>query len=395
MRFLWTLIIPLFLVLLVSGCTQNVNTQCDLFRVKETGELVCFGCGVTRCIDPAEDQVVLIEENSDMCNPHDCTLIETVNQTSMTDLMVQLESKVNDYNASYTKTHKYDSWGGHSGATSYSEEWNISIEVSEEEVTSYIMRYIKDTSYSEDEDYYKIYNYSNKELCQYNVRASSSCVTSETPMSPEMAGSIMGCEVRSSGGSNSCVCDGEGKSINVRGRIEPELPCIENIQTDGLELWDEFNIIYYPSTNESLCYFVTTSKSDPKYAFECTNDHIELIPNIKTEQDLENMICRYRKYNYGCSCSFDPINIKTGCEEETPLNFDSETKDTILKYVVSSKIISMEEQDNEYGHCYISSYNNLEHMFCFDERDGLTFAQWGKNLRNGYSNVDNHKVVKI
>lgn len=317
-------------------------------------------------------------------------VVSEADQKIVASLKNKFNSITNNYEVLYKKEHEVRSWSGGSGATDYIEKSKISIKVANGQVINYTIKYENGGT-----NYYKVYDFSKQELCQQDVFTSSPCIYTETPIAPDMSGSVMGCKVKSYGGKYVCICNGEEKSISISENIQPELPCTEAIQTSGLELWDEFNIIYYPLTYQSLCYFVTKSK-DPRYAFECQNKNIKLIPQIETDQELKNTICRYSKYNYGCSCSFDPINISAGCQKETPSNFDSETKTNILSYLESIEIISISEEDNQYGHCYSFSYDELEHSFCFNEQDLLTFAQWGRDIHEEKStSVDINKIEMI
>ncbi len=70
------------------------------------------------------------------------------------------------------------------------------------------------------------------------------------------------------------------------------------------------------------------------------------------------------------------------CQKEIPSNFDFDMKETITKYLEGNgvEVLSMSEKENEFGHCYIFFYMNLEHIFCFNEQKIITFAQWGRNI---------------
>lgn len=349
MKKLFILFCAIILVIFISGCTKLVEEK------------------------PIELIPTTVKE----------PIVSEADQNIIASLKSGLNSIVNDYEASYNKVHEVHSSAAYSaGATDYTEKSIISIKVSYGQVIDYSIRHTKDGWPFEQEDYYQVYDFSKKELCQQDVVGSSSCAYSETPIAPKMSGSVTGCKVKSYGGKHVCLCNGEEKSISINENIQPELPCSDSIQTSGLELWDEFNIIYYPSTDQSLCYFVTKSE-DPRYAFECQNKNIKLLMSqIETDEELKNTVCRYSKYNYLCSCSFDNIKIQAVCEKETPLNFDSETKSNILSYLENIEITSISEEDNQYGHCYTFSHDELEHTFCFNEKDIITFAQWGGDISN-------------
>jgi|GEM_PF-3534796 len=320
---------------------------------------------------------------------------ERVNQEILSGLMEKLNSDSLNYVGSYEKKHEVYLWGGHSGATDYVEESNYSIEVENGQITNYTIRHVKGGRSAQ--NYYKYYDKSSGESCQKDIVSSSKCVFSEEPIPPQMGDILEGCEVKSYGGKHVCLCGEDEISISISENIDPEMPCTESINTEGFELWDEFNIIYYPENNQSLCYFVTKSK-EPRFAFECLNEHIELIPTINnTDEGLGNIICRYSKYNHLCDCTFDPVETFSKCLEEVPENLDSETKKEIISYLDDINLNLLTKEDNtQYGTCYYVLDKNLKQTFCFDQENLIMFAQWGSNESTSRStNININTIEKI
>lgn len=349
--------------------------------------LVIFGC------------LQLVKKNSQEKTPEmKEPVISQADQEIIYNLMSRLNSNVINYEASYKRGHEYHYWGGHSGATDNIEETIISIKVINGQIINCTIRFNNSNPYFPVE--YTYYN-SETKLCERVIENDySSCRLSETPIAPKMGGYVEGCKVNSDGGRHLCICNGNEKSISINENIEPKMPCKEPIMTAGFELWDEFNIIYYPETNQSLCYFVTKSE-DNRFAFECQNKNIKLIPVLTYGQlkNLKNTVCRYAKYNHLCGCTFN-FTINEICDENIPVNFDATAKSDILNYLrnikITEKITEITEKDYEIGHCYSFLYNGLEHSFCFDEQNLITFAKWGKDSgQEGTINVDFEKIEKI
>ncbi len=312
-----------------------------------------------------------------------------VDQEVLSRFMSSLNTYSSDHIGSYKREFEVHLWGGHSGATDYTEESEIFIEVKDGEVVDYTL-----THQGRGGNYREYFDKLDGRLCKEYIMGRSECVVSETPIPPQMIGLVEGCEVESDGGKHSCICEGNKVSISVTEDIDPILPCVESVQTQGLELWDEFNIIYYAGMDQSLCYFVTKSEK-PRFAFECLNEDIKLIPTgINTDEELENLVCRYSRYNHLCSCSFDSIKTVPSCETTTPEDFDLMIKKEILDYLGGIEITSIIEDRED--NCYTLSRNSLEHIFCFDENNLITFAQWGSNIREDRrTNVGINKVKRI
>jgi hypothetical protein len=317
-------------------------------------------------------------------------------QEIISSLMEKLNSPVSDYSGSYYQSITTSYYGGGSGSTNYLEEKNISIEVANNQVINYTKKHYKDGWPPNGKvNYYEYYNFSREAICKQHIVSSSGCSYSEEPIPPKMGDSKFGCRLKFDGGKKFCICGDEEISIDISEDIQPELPCTETIQTDGLELGDEFNIIYYPSTDESLCYFVTGSP-EPSYAIECDNDNIKLIPDIIIpEEELNNAVCRYARYNHLCDCTFDDVSRGTFCRGEIPSNYDLEIKEDIIEYLETIEILSISEDDSVNQHCFTFPSNGLEHKFCFNEQNILTFAEWGKDIREGRSrDVEINKIEK-
>ena len=69
------------------------------------------------------------------------SVVSQADQKIISDLMSKLKLNVPNYEASYKKSHEVDFWAGHSGATDYSEQYLIYINVIESQIDNYSMRY--------------------------------------------------------------------------------------------------------------------------------------------------------------------------------------------------------------------------------------------------------------
>jgi len=337
---------------------------------------------------------VIKETPNDSENTYDETVISE-EKIIIDKMMNSLNIVVETYSGSYQKENKIYGSGRHSGASSYVEKSNTSIKIIDGVITNYSMSFIKEGFPVSQENYKKNYDFSKKQTCKINIVSNSPCTYSKVPISPEMGGVIDGCNLRFDGGKPLCLCDGEEISISVHDVNLTELPCAEPVETEGFELWNEFNIVYFQDRNESLCYFMTLSDY-PAYAFECENRNIELIPEIETDDELKNMVCKYSKANYVCSCSFDTVNAVAECKEETPINYDFQEKTAILRYLESASISSISELDsNIFGHCYSFSYKDNTHTFCFNEQNLLTSAIYGINETSSTGRTVNTTEIKM
>lgn len=211
--------------------------------------LILFISGCIKLIEKKSiEQTLTIKESN----------ISKANQKIVTSLKNKLNSVVNNYEISYKKEHEVHSWAGHSGSTDYTEKSEIFIKVNDSQVTNYTIKYIKEGFPVKEEDFYKIYNFTNKELCQKD--------------------------------------------------------------------------------------FVSNSN----------------------------------------------------CEKKIPPNIDSQIKSNILSYLENINIVSIIEENNQYGHCYSFFHDRLKHTFCFNKQDIIIFAQWGKDIREKRStNVDINKIKVI
>lgn len=327
-----------------------------------------------------------------------CTpLIEKKNNVSQADqkiisgLKSRLNSNVINYDASYKRDHEVHHWGGHSGSTDYTEESNISIEVSNGQVTDYTIRHTQDSSYPDlKKDYYRYYDLSQNKLCQEEVVSESECEPI-TLNQPNLGGVLNGCKMSfSPNGRGECVCEGNSHPIEEL----PGFACSEDKNTDNME--SEYgHAIYYPETKKSFCYYETRDKaSEELWAFECNQENIELKPLVRNNlKPLTEVRC-YQYVDY-CYCKFDPVKTLV-CSDDKPNNFDADTKRKIIDYLKDVTISSISEEDNEKGHCYSFSYDELDHNFCFDADGLITLAQWGRDLRpEGSTSVDINKIEKI
>ncbi len=318
-------------------------------------------------------------------------VVSEADQRIMVSLMDQLNSVVRNYEASYTKKHEVDSWAGHSGATHYTEESEISIDVSDGQITDYTMRHTREGWPVEKEDYFKYYDKSQYKLCQEEIISESSCnAISLNP--PKLGGTLIGCKISLyPDGRGKCECNGDLQPIEDL----PGFACSEEKNTDNMEL--KFgHSIYYPETEKGFCYYEAKDKASEQFwAFECDQENIELKPLVSNNlEPLSNVKC-YRYGHSSCTCTFNPVKTLV-CSEDKPPNFDSDIKQEIIDYLKDVTISLISEEDKEYGHCYTFSYDELEHTFCFNEQKMITFAQWGKDIKRERStSVDINKIEMI
>lgn len=377
--------------------SNNTNNYMDNKNISFILILVIFIIFISGCIqiyeEPSEERSKEKEINNSQSGqviemPEKKELnISKADQRRFSDLIEKLNYNVSNYEGSYSKEHEVHYWGGHSGATDYISNSEIFIKVRENQIVNLTIKYTKSGWPDGNQSYYEYYDKSTGQLCRNDIVRSAECRLSETPLPPKMQGIVKGCRVKFYGGRQVFICGDKEMSIGT------ELPCKKDIQTDGLELGDEFNIIYNQESNKTLCYFLTKNE-DPCFAFECLNKNIKLIPLINTKETLKNVNCKYRKYNYLCRCSFDSVKIRN-CREETPANFDVEIKNGIKDYLKTIELTPILEEDNEIGRCYSFYYDELEHIFCFDDFDLITFAQFGRNIRESkYTSVNIYKIKR-
>jgi len=311
-------------------------------------------------------------------------------EKAINSLKAKLSSVVNNYNASYFKEHEVHFWAGHSGATDYTSKSKISIKVSNGQVIEYSIKYSREGWPVKSEDYYEYYDKSQNRLCREKIVSKSGC--DPIPLNPPKLGGILrGCRLSLyPDGKGKCICDGELKPI------EDYLgfACSEEKNTENMEI-RYGHAIYYPETKRGFCYYeVRDLNSGQLWAFECDQENIELKPSITNNlEPLSNIKC----YRYGytsCVCTFNPVKILT-CYEGEPSNFDFEVKSRILHYLEQVAITSISEENNTYGKCYTFFYDNLKHIFCFNEQNLITLAQWGKNITKENSRRVNIYKVKM
>lgn len=317
-------------------------------------------------------------------------VVSEANQTIIGALKTKLNSSINTYNASYSEEHEVHSYAGHSGATDYTEKSNITIKVTNGQVTNYTIKHTKEGWPVEKEDYYKYYDKSKNKLCQEKIISESSCNTiSLNP--PELGKTLTGCKISLyPDGKGKCKCNGELKPIEDLSGFA----CSEDKNTENMTI-RYGHAIYHPETKQGFCYYETNDPSSKQlWAFECNQENFELKPLVTNNlEPLKNITC----YQYGhssCICNFDPIKTLV-CSKDKPLNFDSETKSNILNYLGNIKITSISEEDNQYGHCYNFSHDKLEHTFCFNEQNSITFAKWGKDIRRERSTSVNINKIEM
>jgi len=319
------------------------------------------------------------------------SVVSKVNQKIITGLMDQLKSVVNNYEASYKKEQEVHSWADHSGAIDYIATSNISIKVSKGQVVEYTVKHIREGRPVKKEDYYKYYDKSQDRLCKEEIVSKSGC--NPVPLDPpKLGGTLTGCRLSlHPDGKGKCICDGELKPI------EDYLgfACSEEKNTENMEI-RYGHAIYYPETKKGFCYYEAKDKvTGELWAFECDQEDIELKPLVTNNlEPLSNVKC-YRYGHNSCTCTFTPVKTLV-CSKDKPSNFDADVKQEIIDYLKDVTISSISEEDNEYGHCYVFFYNQLEHIFCFNEEGLITFAQWGSNIRKARSaSVNINRIENI
>jgi len=359
-----------------------MNQKNMLFIILGIVILIIFISGCTKLVEEKP-----IEPTPTIKEP----IVSEADQKIVSSLMDKLNSIVNNYESSFSIEHEVHSWAGHSGSTDYTAKSEITIEVSNGEVIDYTIQHTKEGWPVEKEDYYKYYDKSQNKLCQEEIVSESSCnAISLNP--PKLGGTLTGCKISLyPDGRGKCECNGDLKPIEDL----PGFACSEDKNTDNMEI-RYGHAIYYPETKQGFCYYETKDlSSEQLWAFECDQENIELKPLVTNNlEPLKNIKC----YRYGyssCTCNFDPVKTLV-CSEDKPLNFDSETKSNILSYLENIEITSISEEDNQYGHCYTFSHDELDHTFCFNEQDIITFAKWGRDIREERStSVDINKIEMI
>ena len=309
--------------------------------------------------------------------------LTSADQIKLSDLLGKLNSNTVSYEGSYKKENEIHGWAGSAGSTDFAYEEEIFIVYDNYQVENYTINHTTTSGYSISNkgDYYKYYNPINGELCHQDLIGYAESMYSERPIAPAFGNIVEGCNIKADGGKYSCICDGNEVSVSYYDKVEPKFPCKKQIQTNGLILWDHPNIISYPEINESLCYFLAYSEESTEFqsAFECVNKNVRLTPKIETNEKLKNAFCISGEYDRGY-CTFDPVKIDKGCQKQVPENLDSKTKNEIINYLKTIDIRSISEEYKDNDNCYVFSYYNLKHIFCFDEKNSITFAEWGSNI---------------
>lgn len=338
---------------------RNINILFVMFGV------IIFVIFISGCAKVPDKSLAERTSNSEQ------PTVSGADQRIIISLMNRLNSVVNNYEASYKKVHEVSScaWGS-PGATSYEEESYISIEVSDGQITNYTLRYTKEGVRVEKEDYFMYYDKSQNKLCKEQIVSESNC-TLITLIPPKLGGILTGCKYDD---------------------FKPEdLPtCSEEKNTSNMILKDGY-AIYYPETKKGFCYYEAMDNTTKEWwVFECDQKNIKLEPiitnnleplsNIKCEQHAQKYTFKYTRYVETCTCTFDPVKTLVCSEDEPNNNVDSDVKQEIIDYLKYVTISSISEQDNEYGHCYSFIYGKLRQIFCFNEQNLITFAQWGKNI---------------
>ncbi len=88
-----------------------------------------------------------------------------LNQEVLSEFISSLNTKVLDYSTTYMRENEVHLWGGHSGATDYTEESEVSIEVKNGIITNYTKQYLKVGWPVKTEDYFESLDESNQ-LCR-------------------------------------------------------------------------------------------------------------------------------------------------------------------------------------------------------------------------------------
>jgi hypothetical protein len=322
--------------------------------------------------------------------------VSQADQKIVSDLMLQLNSDVANYAASYKKSREEIYWGGHSGATNKAYNSTISITIKNNEILNYSFRQEAEggpfSSFErQEENYYQYYNVSKKVLCTQKFIQYTECEADERPIPPALGGKLTGCKATIyPDGYGKCICNGETIPIES----SSGLPCSEKVNTENVTFkWIDSSAIYYPENRTGICYFYGENlKTGEFWAFECENKPI-LMPTGYNLTDFKGIKCQGPAM--GACCEIIPQKELLSCSQENPINFDTEAKKEIIGYLQTVNITGISEEDNHNGHCYSFSYSNLNQTFCFDDQKLISFAQWGTNIKEaGLTNVDINRIEK-
>lgn len=326
---------------------------------------------------------------------------QLVREKIISNLMDQLNSDVINYSASYKKSHEIHYWGGQrSGATDYIDNSTIDITLQNNEVVNYsFRREFKGHPYGnlelQERNYYEYYDKSKTGLCREISIEKSECEFSQFSP-PKLGGKLQGCKVTRNLvtgrliGYEECKCGEHAIPIEVI----PGFACSEEVNTENMgPVSKNGYAFYYPETKEGFCYYTAKDLNTSEYwAFECTSDIVLISTSKYNISNLEGAICK--GYGDYCDCTFNPPKKSITCSKEIPDSFDAEIKKDLIEYLNEVGIKSITEEDNENGHCYSFFYNKLNHYFCFNEQNLITFAQWGIGREGSSTGVDVNKIEK-
>ncbi len=298
---------------------------------------------------------------------------------SIRNLLSYLNYSVNNYNASYYIERNFSSWSGNPGSMDYKVKSKVFVLISNGSVINYTMKYCKKGWPIEDEIYYVYYDRNKNKICKENLITRSECEPVQL-IPPKMGRILNGCRVSfSPDGRDACECNGTLEPID-------ELlgfACSEKKNTYNMKL-ENGVLMYYPEKKEGFCYFIATDRDTGEFwAFECEQNDMELKPLVTNNvTPMTNVKCYdYTNfYTNFCDCFFDPVWV-LNCSNGTPMDFNTKIKHDIKEYLNNIRVASIVEKDDKNGHCFTFFFNNLEHIFCFDKRKIITFAQWGSNIR--------------
>ncbi len=334
--------------------------------------------------------VVVVFIGSCAKSPAELPAAEEVVSEQVAGLMDRLNSTVGNYKASYKIEHEVHAWFGHSGATDYIEHSIVEISVLKNEVASYSFSNAVEGSLSplelQEKNYYRYYDAPQKSLCTRKFIQTAKCEFGHS-MPPKLGGKLTGCKATIfPDGRGKCICNGEPIPI------EQGFACSEEVNTENMRLEDYGNSVYYPENGSGVCYYIAVElETGEQWAFECENRPVLSPIGLA---NFSGVKCE--SPGLDCFCDINPPQDILSCLQENPENFDSETKSSILNHLESIEIASISEEDNGYGRCYAFSHDGLEHTFCFNEQNRLTFAQWGRNItKDRITDVDINKIIMV
>lgn len=309
-------------------------------------------------------------------------------------MLDRLSTTIPTYEASYKKEFNDQSWAGHSASYGHQENSTIEIELQNNEIIKYSINQTVEEFPDfplelQGKNHYQFYDITNKELCTKTLISRTQCEF-EKSIPPEFGGTLTGCKATIvPDGRGSCLCDGEPILIDsVLG-----FACSEEVNTENMELFQNYgHSIYYPENSSGFCYYYTKDmNTEEHWAFECKNKPV-LKPKNITLTNLKGIKCT--SPGRTCSCEINPPQYSLSCSQETPKNFDTETKKEITYYLTTINITSISEENHNGSYCYSFFNQNLDNKICFDEKNLLTYAQWGWNLQEEKSTHININTIE-